>query len=65
MALAVEIAVGPLHHEGIGVGQQADFVALGTQGEDGLQIALRHMVHVTVPRCVTLVHGQWTAHQDT
>ena len=63
VALAIEIAVGPLHHEGVGVGQQADFVALAAQVEDGLQIAAGNMVDIAVPSRKALVHGQRTANK--
>lgn len=65
MALAVEIAIGPLHHIGVGIREQADLIAPTPQAQQGLEITHRHMVDIAMPDITALIVRQRSAYQQT
>ena len=54
----------PHRHKGVGVGEQAYFIALLTQLLQDVEVALWHMVHIAVPGVIALLHGNLASYQS-
>ena len=55
----------PLHHIGVGVREQTDFVALCSKVEQGIEVALGYVLDIAVPGVVALVGSDLVANNLT